>query len=347
MRVAIIGAGLAGLAAAQQLITLNPQLEVTLFEKSRGPGGRVATRRRDDFTFDHGAQIFKLPTAEVAQLVLNDLDRTTLHQIDRPVWTFSGDGTISEGDSSHNAEGQWVYSDGINRLGKLLAATLNIQREVRIAAIHHTGTTYRLQDAPGHTVAEADVVLCTPPAPQTAELLAASTLPTDLQQSLLNELAKARYRRCLAVTLAFDQFVFRPYYALLNSDRSHAIAWLGLEHLKVPGRCPPGQSLIVAQLAANASLAEWDTAPEQLATHVSSLVADLLAEDLGVPLWFDRQGWRYALPDSAADPTVLNTTNSGLFFAGDYTAGQGRVHLAISSGWQAAQAICDYLATNA
>ena len=49
--------------------------------------------------------------------------------------------------------------------------------------------------------------------------------------------------------------------------------------------------------------------------------------------------WPQALPDGGADFAVLNGGAAGLFFAGDYTAGQGRVHLAIESGWRAAAAI--------
>jgi renalase len=55
-RVAVIGAGIAGLAAAQRL--KRSGAVVTLFEKSREVGGRMATRRIDDLQFDHGAQYF-------------------------------------------------------------------------------------------------------------------------------------------------------------------------------------------------------------------------------------------------------------------------------------------------
>ena len=55
--VAIIGAGMAGLAAARALTQAGHT--VTLFEKSRGVGGRVATRRIGDCIVDHGAQNIK------------------------------------------------------------------------------------------------------------------------------------------------------------------------------------------------------------------------------------------------------------------------------------------------
>ena len=53
-KIAIIGAGLSGLTAAHDL---KEHANVTLYEKSRGVGGRLATRRAEPFSFDHGAQV--------------------------------------------------------------------------------------------------------------------------------------------------------------------------------------------------------------------------------------------------------------------------------------------------
>ena len=58
-RIAIIGAGLSGLVLARRL---DEVAEVTIFEKSRGVGGRMATRYADDYEFDHGAQFFTART---------------------------------------------------------------------------------------------------------------------------------------------------------------------------------------------------------------------------------------------------------------------------------------------
>ena len=53
--IAVIGAGLSGLVFAR---TLNADTKVVIFEKSRGFGGRMATRRAELLEFDHGAQFF-------------------------------------------------------------------------------------------------------------------------------------------------------------------------------------------------------------------------------------------------------------------------------------------------
>lgn len=56
VRIAVIGAGLAGLTCARELARAD--VSVTVFEKSRGLGGRLATRREGNLAFDHGAQFF-------------------------------------------------------------------------------------------------------------------------------------------------------------------------------------------------------------------------------------------------------------------------------------------------
>ena len=58
-RIAIIGAGLSGLVLARRLAS---RADVRVFEKSRGPGGRAATRRVGDYSFDHGTQFFTART---------------------------------------------------------------------------------------------------------------------------------------------------------------------------------------------------------------------------------------------------------------------------------------------
>ncbi|MCS6939773.1 MAG: FAD-dependent oxidoreductase [Roseiflexaceae bacterium] len=341
MNLAIVGAGMAGLSAARALRQRRPGLSVTIFEKSRGFGGRVATRRRDGFVFDHGAQVIKTPDADIERLLHAELPREDLRRIEKPVYVFYADGTIAEGDPTLNAEPSWFYASGLNQLGKLLAAGLDVRLEVRIASLRREEGTARwmLFNANGVHVGTADAVLLTPPAPQTAEILAMSDFDPALRDALVRELIYVPYRRCLTLTLAYDRLIERPFYALVNVDRQHPMAWLALEHTKGTERCPPGHSLLIAQMAGHFSMQQWEAPADELAAAVIEIVSMALGEDLSRPLWYDRQGWRYALPDGIARTSVLNTTHTGLFFAGDYTAGLGRIHLAIKSGQEVADAI--------
>src|SRR4029453_12516530 len=75
-KVAIVGAGVAGLSAARALVAAGQ--DVSVFERARHPGGRVATRFVNavelprmgtvDLAFDHGAQYF---TARDPRFIVN------------------------------------------------------------------------------------------------------------------------------------------------------------------------------------------------------------------------------------------------------------------------------------
>lgn len=348
-RVIIIGAGVAGLAAANELVRHN--IRVTLYEQMQTVGGRVATYQVQDCIIDHGAQVVKAPTPRLLQLVTQGKNGkpTSAQDIGLPVWTFTAAGAINAGDPGLNAEPQWMWSSGINTLGKIMSAGLDIRLGVHVQRITPIRHGYALHDTQGNTLDVADAVLFTPPAPQTAAIIAESTLPHDMKDTLLRELLQVTYRRTLSVALAYPHRLSLPWYALVNIDRQHNIAWLACEHTK-PGHAPLGTGLLIAQMSHDFTLAHWDVVepgtygadnaplPPRIA-HIHAQVQMLLPSELEQPRWADVQHWQYALPDSSADFDRLNTIASGLFFAGDYVTALGRIHLAIESGWNAAERI--------
>ena len=62
MKIAILGCGIAGLSAAREL--RRNGVDVKLFDKSRGVGGRMSTRYAGVWEFDHGAQFFTAQNAD-------------------------------------------------------------------------------------------------------------------------------------------------------------------------------------------------------------------------------------------------------------------------------------------
>ncbi|MEN6407044.1 MAG: protoporphyrinogen oxidase [Thermoguttaceae bacterium] len=57
-RVAVLGAGIAGLAAAHRLLELNPQCELTVFEAGPRPGGVISTLHENGFEIEQSADNF-------------------------------------------------------------------------------------------------------------------------------------------------------------------------------------------------------------------------------------------------------------------------------------------------
>ena len=129
--VAVIGAGISGLALANKIEHI---ANVTIFEKSRGFGGRVATRRVDDISFDHGAQFFKVRDPDFKEYIkpmieegIIDIWRARFVEIEK-------DKVISSrlwGDDPAN----YIGIPSMSSIGKFMSQSLNIKLSEQIAKI--------------------------------------------------------------------------------------------------------------------------------------------------------------------------------------------------------------------
>lgn len=337
--IAIVGAGSSGLAAAHTLQDAGQS--VTLFEQSQEVGGRAATRNRNGFIYDHGAQYIKGEGNGISTTFITERFRAPdLLNIAKPVWIFDRTGHIQEGDSLQNATPRWNYRSGLTALAKQMAQGLTIHFNTRITHIEQIASGWRLIDSNHRHVGDYKKILMAMPAPQVVEILQASQLAPSLQKSAINTLKSAGYNPLISVMLGYQPAPrSRPYYALVNTDKAHAISWLAWEHEKDAARVPTGCGLLIAQMAPHYSREHWEQADEQsLLNEVAQLVAALIDEALPSPIFTDIQYWRYALPITRADADALNrqTIPHGLAFCGDAFVG-GRVHLALEHGVKVAQ----------
>ncbi len=335
--VAIIGAGISGLAAAHEL--RDAGYAVTIFEQSQEVGGRVATKVQQGFTYDYGAQYIKSGNSVSIGLITERYWLADLIDIAKPVWIFDQDGHIQEGDPVQNAEPKWNYRSGLNALAKCLAQGLHIQLQTRIDYLQPGATGWKLFDNLEQTVGEFDHVLITIPASEAAQLIKNSRIPDRQQREFCTLLEKARYNPLISVMMGYRPIPqARPYYALVNTDRAHAISWLAWEHEKAPERVPEGAGLLIAQMTPQYSRDHWNLAANEIISDVASRVSMLLEESLGKPIFTDIHRWRYALPIERVDAEQLNALAMplGLAFCGDAFVG-GRVHLALEHGVEVAR----------
>jgi predicted NAD/FAD-dependent oxidoreductase len=335
--VAIIGAGMSGLAAAHRL--RDAGYIVTLFEKNPDAGGRATTERREGFIYDHGAQYIKKGAPASVELITERFSTPDLIDISKPIWIFDGKGRIQEGDSLQNAEPKWNYRSGLVKLAELMAAGLDIRFATSIHHVQSTSAGWVLFSAANQPLGTFERLLITLPAPEASELMRASQLNSELAATIDAVLATARYNPLLSVMHGYRPTpIARPYYALVNTDKAHAISWLAWEHEKSPERAAAGTGLLIAQMAPQYSQDHWETSDAEIADDVAQGVARLIDEPLPVPFFTAIRRWRYALPATKADADVLNaaTLPLGLAFCGDAFVG-GRVHLALEHGMMVAQ----------
>ena len=333
----IVGAGLAGAGIAYGL--RDEPLEVTILEKSRGVGGRAATRRNKGCRYDHGANYIKDSDDRTTEL-LNTLGKDGLADISEPVWTFDADGEISPGDRQETHK--WTWTKGITQFAKrLLAQTdADLQKTTRVDSLARADGAWTLTDTDSVDHGPFDAVALTPPAPQTAELLAETTIDGERPAALstvTDAVDNVPFRTIRTLVLQYPFELELPYYALVNTDRDHAIGWLSRESCK-PDHVPNGQSLLIVQMAPDWSTAHYDEPLESAADRVATMVAELLDDErLREPGWVDDQGWRYGLPNnSLGEDTVAAVEANELYLAGDWLAGRGRAHEAMWDGVETA-----------
>ena len=332
VRLCIVGAGLAAAGMADALSEAG--ISITVLEKSRGVGGRAATRRRNGCRYDHGANYIK-DSDERTRELLESLGTDGLVDIDAPVWPFDADGRISE--SERPEAHKWTWEAGITQLAKRLFGRTDaeIRKETRVDALREDPAGWTISDTDGTTHGPFDAVVLTPPAPQTADLLRATELidSEDNLAAATDAVDQVPYRTIRAVILHYPFEVDRPYYALVNDDREHDIGWLARESCK-PGHVPAGEELLVVEMAPDWSTANYDTALDAAASEVAEKAAQLLGDDrLTDPDWVDDQGGRYALPDAGVDSEAVEPLEAhGLYVAGDWVVGEGRAHEALWCG---------------
>ncbi|MFD1641854.1 NAD(P)/FAD-dependent oxidoreductase [Halohasta litorea] len=342
--VCIVGAGLAGVAVAYRL--REEPVDVTILEKSRGVGGRAATRRKHGCRYDHGANYIKDSDGRTDELV-RELGTEGLVDIDEPVWTFDASGDIAPGDRQEAHK--WSWTDGITQFAKRLLSESDatVKQSTRVDGLYKRDDGWTPSDTDGDSHGSFEGVVLTPPAPQTAELLASTTLAADnpamsTLKKAIDAVREVPYRTVRTLVLQYPFETDRPYYALVNTDREHPIGWLARESCK-EGHVPDGESLLIVQMAPDWSTAHYDDPLDSAADEVAGMVADLLDDDrLAEPGWVDDQGWRYAQPNAGLnDDAVSELRNEGLYVAGDWLVGEGRAHKAFWNGVDVGEAVVD------
>jgi predicted NAD/FAD-dependent oxidoreductase len=329
--IGVVGAGAAAAAACYVVDGAVPDASITVLEKSGGLCGRAATRRRDGVIYDYGANYIK----DDDERVLDLLDRFDdgLVEIEGGIDVFDRAGTVSDGRA--NQERKFTYETGLTRFAKHLfgATEATVHRRTRVERIARTDGAWTLTDADGTDWGPFDVVLLNPPAPQTATLLETADWDGTARETLLDAVRDVDYRTVWTAVLGYPFELDAPYYALVNTDKEHAVGWISREECK-PGHVPDGESVLIVQANHEWSVERYDATAERNVADLAAHAADIVGDDrLTEPEWTDHQGWRYALAESGLRRGVRDTPEDvGLYCLGDWVAGEARVHAAIRNG---------------
>lgn len=312
--VLIIGTGMAGLTAAAELQRAGRRVRV--LDKGRGVGGRLASRRMGEASFDHGAQFITTRDPRFVSALEG--------------WRQTG--VVEEwcrGFAEH-ADGhpRWRGKPSMNSVAKHLARGLEVRLEQQVVALHCLQDQWRAETNTGEVYSASAVVL-TPPVPQSLALMAAGgfVLPPEIRAPL----AGIEYERCLAVMAVLEGPSRLPPPGGL-APAEGPIAWIADNQIKGISATPA-----VTLHATHAfSLEHWDG--DRQAS--GRLLLDVAAEWLGASIkTFQVHGWRYSKPMRVHEQAcVIASQCPTLVLAGDAFAGP-KVEGAALSGWAAAEAI--------
>jgi predicted NAD/FAD-dependent oxidoreductase len=316
-RIAVIGAGMAGLACARGLFAASR--EVSILEKSRGLGGRLATRRIGRLAFDHGAQYVIARESGLQDYL--DLACATGHAHS---WL-----PVAPGLS--RTEPWYVGAPGMSSLVQPLAAGLDVRRGVRVVACAKRDTDWWLQCESGDELGPFEALVFAIPAPQALDLTRDLNAGFDIA-ARLNEV---RMAPCWAVLAGFPERLDSP--ADIFSLKAGPLAWAARDVSK-PGRKSPHDCWVF-----HAS-AEWTQ--EHIDDTAAKVAAALLLEfgklvdDAPAPngAHLVAHLWRYARVEKPLGEPCLWDPVQRLGFCGDWCMGP-RVEAAWISGTTLAQRI--------
>ncbi len=348
--VAVIGAGMAGIACARTLAQAGWQ--VSVFEKSRGFGGRMSTRRSQFGDFDHGTQYFTVrdPRFEAALATTADVIKRWSANTVR-VMDASGHVLASTGRPN---DAHWVPVPGMSSLLKTWGTPLqngtlpdcNVHLHTRVTELKRDGAHWTITcekvangDAKKfqHLLSGFDHVVVAIPHGQANDLLEASDLMPDWQSQISDVLVDPCWTLMLAYPNASQPGLSHlgPHWNVARSTH-HRISWVARESSK-PGRSSVERWTI--QASPQWSQEHVNDAPDR----VKAKLAKAFGEITGIRAEASHaevHRWVYAQTRRALGQSYLLNRAAGLGVCGDWCLGN-RVENAFISGLELALAIVE------
>jgi renalase len=301
-RIAIIGAGIGGLTLARALHDIG---EVTVFEKGRGVGGRMATRREGDHSFDHGAQCFTIRTPQF-QAWLAPLQAAGL------VAEWSGRVVnLSAGRITgprYWRERHFVGVPGMNAIARHLAGGLDIRTNLEVAPLSDAAGPIHLASSEGEALGAFDLVVSTTTPHQTQALFA--------NVAAIPSLEHPRMKPCHALMVALDRPWEQDWIAAKIMDGP--LKWVSVDSSK-PGR-DRGVARIVAHTRSEWSRQQADTAARLLEPILLEALAGAMPFPLPEPALVKAHRWRSALVSRTQRSGPVLDLPLGVAATGDWAA---------------------------
>lgn len=304
---AVIGAGLAGLACARALTDAGNT--VVVFDKGRGLGGRMATRRRNGWRFDHGAIALR-PTNDIFTAFVASVQDC--------------------GQAAHwgSADG-WAGVPGMSSVVKSLAKGLDIVTAERVESLSRTSAGWSVGGPTRAATHIFDRVVLAIPHPQALDLLQ----PWPV---LSKRIKQAEMEPCWTLMAGFENPL--ETQIAYEADCKSPIAVISRETAK-PRRDLPGDGWVI-QANADWTRAHLELEQEEIIALLLPAFFRAVGCDPIRPVISMAHRWRYGLTATPlGQPYVLDKA-LGLSICGDWCIGK-TAQAAFDSGCSLAAALIE------
>ncbi|KAM3112814.1 NAD(P)/FAD-dependent oxidoreductase [Phormidesmis sp. 146-33] len=333
--IAIVGAGMAGLTCSQQLHQAG--YNVVVVEKSRGLGGRLATRRLEGTHADHGVCYLKPKDDRFQSLVKTLVDRAILQRWTDTIHELDANGQVQEprerplaGNSKRSP--RYASPMGFSAIAKFLATGLALIQNQRVAKIELIGQKWHLQFE-NNSVITADAVIVAIPAPQALIIL--ESIPDS---DFLQTLKSVQYSACIAAIATYPSHIETDLldWKAIVCPHDSDLGWIAIDSTK---QLSPSQPVFVVQSNAAFAHRHLDTSDLQpVGQHLLDKAAQILPW-LSTPEVLQVHRWRYAFPTQPlTEKYLIANTQLPLICTGDWCGGN-RVESAFLSGLATAEQI--------
>lgn len=323
MKVAVIGAGLAGLSCARDLRRAGFFVEV--FEQERVIGGRLSTARVGMESFDHGAQYLTARSSRFRSFIdevagLGYAARwTPRSQISGP----EGGGQIMP---------WYVGTPGMASVVRPLTESLRIQTSRRVHTLERADKNWKVWFEDQTVVGPFAAVAVCVPAPEARLLLGRVGDMTQI-------MSRVRMAPCWSLMIQFEERVLPEQDVF--SDMSETIRWIARNNTK-PGRTKKGETIVI-HASPSWSRETEDVDPDVVADELWSEASHALGLPPVRPNRKSAHLWRHGLVEVSLGETYLFSQEHNVGVAGDWCLGRLAEH-AYESGTGLAKAIINSLA---
>ena len=316
MKIVVIGAGISGCSCAHQLAFAGH--EVTVVEKGRGVGGRMATRRMNGAHIDHGAQFFTTRDPRLKQLNQSWLEE---NQVTEWYGKIPGRPDIP-------SDMRYRGKRGMTGPAKSLTQNCSLALNYFVEKIERRNKWKIVEREGEERVLEADHLVITVPSVQMLDLFDRSDICLGLD--VMNRLHAIRHTQCLAILGILD----RPSRLQFPGAVTHPykdVDWLSDNQVKGISEIPA----VTIHASAEFSDRYWDVPDSEWGGQLVAPAEDILGAK--IISWVSHR-WGFAKPLVTFGESHHHVPGFGLTLAGDGFGGE-RIERAALSGLDATDTI--------